>query len=193
MGWALEAASYVADACGREVALWNVEFGAPVGSVSWTATAESLADLNATFAPLAADDAYLELLGKGAGFLAGPPQDHLRDVLRAPADAPPPAVGAVANLITAVAANGKLADALAWGAEISAYTESVTGLPSLFLADAFDDFGRVSWIGVAPDHAALDAATGKLNGDAGYHERLGHVGELFTSGSGRSALLARVG
>ena len=36
-----------------------------MGSVSWTATAESLADLNDTFAPLAADDGYLELLGKG--------------------------------------------------------------------------------------------------------------------------------
>jgi hypothetical protein len=192
MGWAMEAASYVAGASGREVGLWSVEFGAPVGSVAWTATAESLADLNATFAPLAADDGYLDLLDKGAEFLSAPAQDHLREVVRASADASPPAVGAVANLITAVAANGKIAEALGWGAEISAYTESITGLPSLFLADAFDDFGRMSWIGVAPDHAALDAATGKLNADSGYHERLGQVGDLFTPGSGRSSLLARL-
>ena len=193
VGWALEAAAYVSNACGREVALWSVEFGAPVGSVAWTSTAESLADLNDTFGPLAANDGYLELLDKGAEFIGAPPQDHLREVVRAPADPQPPAVGAVANLITAVAALGKLPEAMAWGAEISGYAESVTGMPSLYLLDAFDDFGQMSWIGVAADHAAVDAATSKLNADSGYLERLGQVGDLFTPGSGRSALLARIG
>jgi hypothetical protein len=193
MGWALEAAAFVADKCGREMSTWSVEFGAPVGTVAWTTRVDSLADLNALFAPLANDDGWFDMIDKGAEFMTTGSQDRLREVVRAPADPALPPVGSVATLITAVSATGMMAAAMEWGGEVAAYVETLTGQPTLFLADAFDDFGRLSWIGVAADHAAADASNGKLAADPGYLERLGRTGDLFLAGSGHSTLLSRIG
>jgi hypothetical protein len=193
MAWALEAAAFVADKTGREVSTWSVAFGAPVGTVVWSMRVESLADMNAAFAPLADDDAWYETIDKGAQFMTTGSQDHLREVVRAPSDLTSPPVGSAATLISAVAANGMLGAATEWGADIAGFVESLTGQPTAFLVDAFDDFGRMSWIGVAPDFAAVDDANGKLATDPGYHERLARTGELFVPGSGRSVLLSRVG
>jgi hypothetical protein len=192
MKWAAEMTAYVNDHTeDHSLSLWLTQFGAPVGSVGWSVGVESYVDLQATFAWLQDDDGYFAMLDAGAAFMAGPPVDHLRQLV-AGTLGEPPAVGSLANVVTAVAANGKYADAMAWGAEISGYIASVTGQQELFFADSYGPFGQMTWVGIAPDMAAVDSGTAAMQGDAGYMQRLGAIGELFVSGSGHSALSQRV-
>jgi hypothetical protein len=192
MQWAVEMTAYVNEHTDNHpLGLWLTQFGQPVGSVGWTTMVDSHVDLQATFAWIQEDDGYFELLAKGEAFMATPPVDYLRQIVVA-SDGDAAGVGANATITTAVAANGKLAEAMAWGAEVSTYVASLTGLVSYFLADTYGSFGQMTWIGVAPDMAAVDAAGAKMQGDAGYMERLGAIGDLFVPGSGHNGIVTRI-
>ena len=72
------------------------------------------------------------------------------------------------------------------------HAERVSGMPTSFLMSAFGTFGQVSWIGISPDAATLDAAGQKLNADPDYISKLSAAGDLFVPGSGHRTLLTRV-
>jgi len=172
-------------------ALWSALFGAPLGSVAYTARFDSLAAIGASNAKLLGDAGYLDLIEKAQEYIAAPPQDTLRQLVHGTAGAIP-AVGSVATVITVTAQGGRQADAIGWGIEIADYVSSKIGVPVLFLTDAFGTIGQVTWISVNSDMAAVDKSNAALAADAEYMKRLGAVGDLFQQGSGRSALTTRV-
>jgi hypothetical protein len=189
--WATDVTAYVNGKVARPVGLWAVGFGQPVGTVAWTAQVDGLADLQATFAGLADDDGYEELLARGREHLAGPAIDVLREVVRGePGD--PPAVGSISSVTTATVAPGKYEEAMAWGAEMASHVESITSHRTFFLADVYGTFGQVTWITSAPDAAAADAARTAIQSDLDYLKRLGDVGDLFIPGSGRQSMATRI-
>jgi hypothetical protein len=166
--WASDMRQYVSEKWDREIGLWSVMFGAPLGTLVYSARVAGLADVQSIGATLSGDPDYHAKLGD------------------------PPPVGSVAVVTTATIANGAYTEAITWGVEMAQYVEGVTGFGSTFLVDDFGPFGQVRWMGVAPDAASADAAGQKLNADPGYLEKLSATGDLFVQGSGNRGLAARV-
>ena len=189
--WASDMRQYVSDKSDREIGLWSVMFGAPLGTMVYSARVEGLADLQSIGAALLGDPDYHAKLASGREFSGGPPVDQISTPIYGELGDPPP-VGSVAVVTTATIANGAYAEAIAWSVEIAQYVEGVTGFRSTFLVDDFGPFGQVRWIGVAPDAASADAAGQKLNADQGYLEKLTATGKLFAQGSGNRGLASRV-
>lgn len=176
---------------GTEISLWSAGFGAPVGSLAFTARIDGIADLVAKAGPLAADDEYGAKLAEGADHVMGPAQDSLATPLHGELGDPPP-VGAYAMVTTAVIANGRYADAVGWGVDVAQHVTSLSGMPVMMLMQEFGTFGQLTWIGGAADAAAVDAAAAATNGDAGYIAKLSAAGELFVPGSGNRVLATRI-
>jgi hypothetical protein len=191
MAYATDMTAFVSDAVGQEVALWQMGFGAPAGTVGWTARVEGLAGVSTMQATLMANADYHTKLAAGRDFLAGPATDALGTVIHGELGDPPP-VGSVAAITSAVIGNGKYAEAVAWGIDMTDHATSVTGTPTMFLMQRFGTFGAVTWVGISADAAAADAAGAKLEADPAYVEKLGAVGDLFVPSSGNRAVATRV-
>ena len=192
MGWAVEMTTYVNDHSDHTVTLWRADFGYPVGTVAWSAWVASQDALNKGFARLADDDGYFDMVDKGQEFIVEPPNDMFRQSINGePASTPPP-VGSVTTVTTAVVANGKYAEAGAWGVEMAELVQKVTNLPTLFLVDSYGTFGQVTWLSGAPDLATADAAGEAINTNPDYLKRLSDVGDLFVPGSGQRRLVTRI-
>ncbi len=191
--YAADIAQHVSKVSGRELALWSVGFGAPLGTMMFAARVEGVADFQAMSAKVLADADYHAKLATGSGYLTpGATEDTLLQPLNAElGDASPP-VGSVAILTRAQMADGHFSDALAWGTDIAAHATGVTGIPTMFLASVFGEFGSVAWIGVAADAAASDAANMALWADADYMKKLDDAKGFFQPGSAVQMLATRM-
>jgi len=192
MAWAAEMCAYVDSHSSHDVSLWRADFGYPVGSVVWSARVDSLHAMNEGFAALADDNGYHTMVEKGLEYLTTPPEDEFRQMIHGGSGDTPPPIGSVATVTTAVVANGRYADAMAWGVEMAQLVEEVTSLPTMFLIDSFGTFGSVTWISGAPDLATADTTGEAINTNADYLKRLEAVGDLFVPASGQRGLLTRI-
>lgn len=191
MAYATEMREYVSDKLGQDVGLWAAVFGAPRGAMSYTARVEGIAGVQAMNAKLVGDADYMSKLAAGVAHGGGPAQDNLLQPLHGEVGEAAP-VGSVATVTTAVVANGAYAEAVGWGIEMAQLVESLAGTPMIFGMSAFGTFGQVTWISVAADAAAADAAGEAVNSNADYMARLSAIGDLFVPGSGHRSLAIRV-
>ncbi|MGZ4729404.1 MAG: hypothetical protein ACXWB2_16950 [Acidimicrobiales bacterium] len=192
LAWAVEMSTYVNAHSDHTVTLWRADFGYPVGTVAWSTWVESLAALNAGFAALGDDDGYHDLVDAAAELITDPPQDVLRRVVFGEPGTEPPPPGAVTSVTTAVVANGKYAEATAWGIEMAELVQQITNQATIFLLDAYGTFGQVTWLSGAPDLATADAGSEAVQANPDYIKRLADVGDLFVPGSGQQRLVTRV-
>jgi hypothetical protein len=195
MAWAVKVGGQVSEASGREFATWTAHFGQPVGTYVWSTWFEGHADLPGAFGALSAHPGFQAAVEEGGEFQAGAHETAFRQVVvGGPGEgAEGPGLGALAVVTTAVAAGGKLVEAIGWGSDVANLITSITGLPVTFLVDAYGAFGQVTWIGGAPDMAAVDASNDATNANAEYLQMLSQIGELFVPGSGQRALYQRIG
>lgn len=193
MAHALGLREYVSKSTGTEVSLWSVRFGAPYGTMIYSARVDGHAGLAAMTASLATDATYEAMIAKGAEFVTGPPMDMLRESLDGAAPDGSPPVGSVAVVTTAIIGNGKYAEAIGWGLDVAAHATKVGGMPVAFYMDMYGPFGQVTWIGVGADMAAADASNAKLNADAEYVNKLSAAGDLFVPGLAHRSLAQRIG
>lgn len=192
MTWASEVTGYVNDHSGLDVSLWSVVFGYPVGTVAWSTIVESRAQLAAETDQLVADGGYLDMVAKAQEWVTAPAEDLFRSVVVGGPGDEPPAPGSVASVTQAVAATGKMPDAIAWAADMAEYGSGVAGVPISLLVNAYGDFGGMAFITLAGDMAAADDMAATVRADAGYIERIKASAGLFVDGSARQSLLRRV-
>jgi len=193
----LEYALEVTEAANRviepDVHLWLALFGRPVGTFSWNAVIDGRAALGGAMAALAGSDGYQALLERGQEFATTGAVDKLRQLVHpAPADGAGTEVGNYAEAITAVPAEGRIGRSIRWGTEIAQLASRIIGIPVTFWADAYGTFGRVTWLIVHPDAAAVDAANDELNGNEEYLHMVDSTDDLFVPGSGERALFTRL-
>lgn len=191
IAFSTDMAGHVSATTGVEVGLWNVQFGAPFGTVVYSARVEGLVELASMTAALMADTEYHALLARGADYIAAPGEDALATPLHG-GDGDVPPVGTVITSTRAVVAGGQYAEAAAWGVDIAIHSEKVTGYPVGFYMDAFGTFGGVAWLSGAPDPGAAETAGDALNADPDYLTKLGDIGSLFLPGSGNRSLATRI-
>ena len=185
--WAVDMCGYVNQKVDNPVSLWSVGFGAPVGAMVYSTWVDGLANVQANFAALAEDAAYMKKIADAQSMAGGPSEDNLAQVIHGERGEPAP-VGSVATITTAVIANGAYATAIGWGVEMAQLGEKITGLPSVFLMNRYGTFGEVMWIFVTPDAASSDEAGNAVNADADYMSKLEAVGDLFVPGSGHRSM-----
>jgi hypothetical protein len=191
MPWVADITAYVNANSPLEVTCWAGTFGYPIGTVAWSCFVDSQATLAAAMNGLLSQDGYLDRLDAAAEFFTTPGQDLLREfVYGSPSDPPP--VGAVAQITTATALVDRLADAVGWAVEIAQHLEGVIGSPIRVLTDVYGTIGGITWMGVATDAAAGDAARAKVGADASYLGRLVATKDLFIPGSGHVGQATRI-
>jgi hypothetical protein len=186
---AVGVAELVTKLTGHEVNVFAARFGAPQGSVMWTARTESLVELQAMTDKLMADPGYLEMLESMNGLFMAPAEDRLGRVLAGPIDA---ATSRYYGVTQAAMINGRQADALAFGVKTAEYIGSALDTPSMFVKSSYGGFNDVTWIIGFDSEAEVDAFDDWQMGDSGYHDIVKEAGELFVENSGHTSLIEKI-
>ena len=192
MPWAVEVTAHVNANTDMDVTLWGSVFGYPVGTVAWSTFVEGRAQLSGEMAKLPTDAAYLDLALKAQEWVTGPAEDIFRSLVHGGPAEDPPAVGAIASITQAVAATGKMPEAVAWGVDMAQHATRVTGHPVSLLVNAYGDFGGMAFISTAADMAAADASSDALQADTDYVAKISASSGMFVDGSAHQSLLRRL-
>ena len=191
--WALEITEAVNERTHLNVSLWQGLFGGPVGTLAWSTRVDNLTALEAANDALLGDAAYLSLLSKARDWMTTPAQDSLlRMIHTAGGTYVRPDVGAYAEGITAIPAEGKLAKATAFGVETSDLHSALTHSSVLFCTSEYGAFGEMRWMAMYDSAAAVDHAAEAIAKDPDYGKKLDVAGELFVEGLARRALARRI-
>lgn len=188
---AQEMRAFVDDRLDTGVALWAVNFGGPVGTVSFTTLVDGLAGAAAMAARFQDDDEYWQRADGFRHHLAGPPDDHLLEPIHGEFGGEAP-VGAVATATMAVG-DAPYANVVGWGVEAAQLVEEITGQRVIFGTDVGGTFGAFGWITVSADAAAADAANTALRNSEEYVAKLSSGTDLFVSGASTRTVSTRVG
>ena len=163
MEWASNIRGHAAEVLNNDVQLWTTVFSPGSGLLSWTSWWDSLASLESAMAGLVGSAKYLELATQGRDFIEGGVDDLLsQTVFGEPAgDTSARYVG----VVQAVAANGRIGDAMAAGVGIAQKAAEVAVTPTMFVRGITGAYGGVGWIAGYENLAAMDAAETKLAAD----------------------------
>ena len=182
-------AEMVTKVTGHELNVFVARFGAPQGSVMWSTRAESLVELQGMTDKLMADSGYLEMIGSLDGLFMAPAEDRLGRVLTAPIDGAPSKYYGVTR---AAMANGKQAEAIAFGVKTAEYIGKAIGTQSAFTKAAYGGFNDVTWITGFDTEADVDAFDDWQMTDSGYHDIVAEAGDLFVENSGHTSLIEKI-
>jgi hypothetical protein len=94
-------------------------------------------------------------------------------------------------LLTAAAANGRLADAVAFGVRAQQFVADTTGMATAFLSGVYGAFGTVAWLTGADSMGELDDLVAMQMTNADYHALVAEAGPLFLPGSGTTGLIEK--
>jgi len=191
--WTQDVCTIVNERTPFDVSLWQVLFGAPLGTVAYSCLVESRAALLAGEAGLVEDDDYLDLIDKGQDMIVVPAEDRLVQMVHhAAGELQRADVGAVADITAAQVEVDRIADAMDWSIGMADLAASITGFPVHLGTVEHGPFGELQWTGTVPDITEADRTAELLAKDPDYVERLGRSGGLFVPGSGRQLLALRV-
>jgi hypothetical protein len=177
MAFSTDIAATVTQITGLDVYAWMAFMGPDEGTITWSTRAEHLADLEAGFDKLAADDGYLRSVEEADELFEGPIEDGLAQVVAgepATGDAP-----AYVSIVRGRAANGRLGDAMTLGVEVAETASRLTGLSTLFVAEATGDYGGVAWITGHQSIQSVEASLATLMGDPGWLPLVDRVGPAY--------------
>lgn len=194
MAFATEMTDYVNRTVETTTTLWSNLFGAPVGTLAFNTLVRSRAQMSQVMMTLMADDEYHERLERTMDMRSevNPTHDHLLRFVFGDTNESPPEIGAVAEMVSAVAATGRIADVMAWGPEVAQMVSRITGRTPSFWMNQYDEVGRVSWVTLHPDFGSVDAAQDALMNNEEYLTEMVKAGDLFMEGSGQRSAATRV-
>ena len=185
---ALEVAALVKRITEMDVNVFTVRFGAPMGTIMWSARSESLAELQALTDKMMADKAYLEKVESMTGLFMAPAEDRYARIVTGPGEA----TSKYDGVTRAAMANGKFADAMALGVEAAEYIGKSRNCPSAFLKAAYGGFGDVTWVTGFDSMEEVDAFDDWQMTDEGYHKIVDRAGDLFVENTGHTSLIEKL-
>ena len=186
---AVGVAEMVTKLTGKEVNVFTGRFGAPQGSVMWSARTESLAEMQEVTDKLMADQGYLDMLQSMNGLFMAPAEDRLSRVLTGPMDA---ATSKYYGITRAAMLNGKQAEAVEFGIKTAEYIGKSLGTQSAFTKASYGGFNDVTWLIAFDSEADVDAFDDWQMSDSGYHDIVANAGDLFVENSGHTSLIERI-
>jgi len=184
-----EICDYVNEHSSFRVSMWQVLFGAPLGTMSYSMLIDSRAALLAGQTQLLADEDYLDLVDRAQDYLATPPEDRLVQMVHhAGGELQRAPVGAVATITAAQVEVDRAVDALAWSVGMADLASSIIGYPVHLGTLEHGPFGELQWTATVPDITEADRTAELLAKDSDYMDRLSHATGLFVPGTGRQVL-----
>lgn len=192
MAWATGITGHVSDLIGSEVACWSVMFGAPAGTLGWSLPVDGLAGVAANNEKMFGDARYHEMVAEGRQYSQpGSVEDALMNLAHGELTDQRPPIGSVATITTATM-QGPWRNVIAWGVEMAQLGEEITGVPTLFGANAVGPFETIGWIAIHPDAAAEHASGVKLNANEDFNDKASAGKDLLVTGSGHRTIMTRV-
>ncbi len=182
-------AELVTRVTGHELNVFAGRFGAPQGSVMWSARVESMTELQGITDKLMADSGYLEMVESMNGLFMAPAEDRLGRVLTGPIEG---ATSKYYGVTRAAMINGRQAEAVAFGVKTAEYIGKAVGTPSAFTKSVYGGFNDVTWIIGFDSEADVDAFDDWQVTDSGYHEIMAEAGSLFVENSGHTSLIEKI-
>ena len=159
---------------GLDVVAWDSVFGAPCAAVVYGVQVESQAAMAAALASLDIE----------------PGEDTMGEIVHVAG--PGGSVGNFASVVVAQCAPGRVAEAMAFGADILSHSSKLTGLDGVFVRSLYGPWATLAWISVAESMDEVDDAAAALAADTTYLERIDDAGPLFLPGSTSQRLLRRL-
>ncbi len=191
--FAKEMCELVNDRSTFDVSLWQVLFGAPAGTYSFSMLVESRAAFVAGQAALLGDSEYLDAIDRAQEFVDQPPQDRLVSMVHhAGGELRRADVGSCADIIAAQAEVDRMTDTLAWSVGMADLAASISGYPVHLGTVEHGPFGELQWTSTVPDIGEVDRVADLLAKDEDYLRRLGDAKGLFVPASGRQLLALRI-
>ena len=190
IGFSLEAAAYASKVTGKPISTWSTVYGGSLAGVGWSMRVDSLAENGALLAKLEGDRNYANLVASARGYFEGPVEDTISQFVTAHGDG---SVGDYVQITQAQCSAGHIAEAMAWGADMTALVFKLTGLNSSMVRSMFGPWAQLSWITNAETLADVDRANDATSSSPEYIERIDQGGELFVVGSASSRLLRKIG
>jgi hypothetical protein len=167
--WVAEITNRVSQTTGLQVRVWNQMFSPAVGTILWATTVPDLATLEAANDKLMVDEDYTDLLDKGQDYtLPGLVDDLLAVIISGQPDP-----NRQIDYVSSVRANivgGKTATGMALGVEIAERAQAITGVPTLFVADATGNYGGVGWATGFANVTEMERSLQAINGDPKFIE-----------------------
>ncbi len=180
--WAAEVTAGVNKHSASEVSLWRAAFGAPVGTIAWSAPVESLGQVDDLNAAMAADADLTALTAKGAEYVAEAEPDRLLTLVHGEVTGSAP-VGSYLGAVRATAAPGQWVGAGAWAAHIAGVYSEVTGLDVVVASTVAGPMGEMSWFVRHEDSASVEAAIAATMSSENYINEVNNGGEFFLPGA----------
>jgi hypothetical protein len=179
VGVAVEAASRVREMTGLTIWVWSPVLSQQITSVAWTTRVEHLSELEAADAKIMASTEFGDWVEQNDALFTGPLDDAVTQVLYGtPSDEP----GAYVQVVRAICANGSVAEAMGFGAEIAEASSRITGLSTMFGAGLTGSYGGVVWITGASDLAAVETANAALAANDDWAKLVDRAGHAFQPG-----------
>jgi hypothetical protein len=185
MEWISTATETVRSTTGREIDAWAAVMSPEFGTVSWAMWAESLAEIMDAGDKLATSSDWQKLIARGDDLFEGPVVDGLASLVHGTPDlsaGPPDYVG----VATAVAAQGRLSDAIGAGIEIADQVTKTTGQNTLFMVNSTGLYGGVAWITPSANISEVDAGETALMADPEWLKLIDRVGTAFGPGAAQA-------
>ena len=193
MAYAKEMCTLVNERSSFDVSLWQVLFGAPIGTVSFSMLVESRAAFVAGQAALLGDDEYLDALERGRDLVDQPGEDRLVSMLHhAGGELRRADVGACADIISAQAEVDRIADTMTWSVGMADLAATISGYPVHLGTVEHGPFGELQWTTTVPDIGEVDRIADLLAKDEDYLRRMGDAKGLFVPTTGRQVLALRI-
>ncbi|MDH3294501.1 MAG: hypothetical protein OER95_09300 [Acidimicrobiia bacterium] len=197
-GMAQEAAAHltktrdiVSSVGGTPTWAWAGAAGVPLGTYFMSGRVDSIEQYMEVNQAVSQNADYHNQAKAGAEAFEGPTEMMLGQVVGMAGELgeePSPLV--MATTVAMVA--GKQMDAVAWGVDLLDHLHALTGVGGMLAVAAVGSFGEMSFIAGFDSGAEIDRFNTAMLGDGGYHERVGRVGDLVISGSGRRFVMAKL-
>ena len=188
MAFAVDIAQHVKKVTGVEVLTWSAVYGAPIGSISWSCRAESLAAIATMTDQLNGDADYLDKVQQDRSLFTGPLEDTVGEVVAISGTATP---GRYTNVITAQCAPGRIGEAMAWAVEAQNASSKLTGLDGLVVRSLYGPFATVAWLTPLETIEQAQAADQAFK-DPEFGKTIDAAGALFVTGNTQSRLIQRL-
>lgn len=186
--FAVEVAAKVTSITGIPVNVYRANFGAPLGSVLWSARYDSHAQLGECEAKLFADAGYKAMEASAADLFHPTVANGLTEVVSTTMAGP----AAIVSVTQAVITNGKIAQAMELGVAIQQAVAKATGLGTAFCADVYGAYGGVRWLIGASSMADVDAGRAAMNADPTFQSLVTQAGDVYLAGSGQIGLITKM-
>jgi hypothetical protein len=181
MEWVVKATEDVRRITGQQVDAWVAVMSPEVGTVVWTLFTEHLTDVEAAGDKLAADTVFNRMVQDADGYFDGPMSDALATIVHGEVDPDQPSN--YVAVVTAVAANGRLTDAVSGGIELAQAATRIGGQDTAFAVGSTGPYGAVMWFTGSPDLATLEASEAAVNADPEFLGMVDRIGTAYAPGA----------